>query len=45
MTENINTANAPAAKVNLLDFDHAGLVAWCQEIGEKPFRATQLSRF
>ncbi len=45
MTENINTANAPAAKVNLLDFDHSGLVAWCQEIGEKPFRATQLSRW
>ena len=37
----------PAAqeKVNLLDFDHAGLTAWCAQIGEKPFRATQLSRW
>ena len=36
---------AASEKVNLLDFDHAGLTAWCAQIGEKPFRATQLSRW
>lgn len=33
-------ASAPAeaaARVNLLDFDAAGLKAWCESIGEKPF--------
>ena len=32
-------ASAPAeaaARVNLLDFDAAGLKAWCESIGEKP---------
>lgn len=32
-------------KVNLLDFDADGLKAWCAEIGEKPFRARQLTRW
>ncbi len=31
--------------VNLLDFDAEGLRAWCASIGEKPFRATQLTRW
>ncbi|PKO43658.1 MAG: 23S rRNA (adenine(2503)-C(2))-methyltransferase RlmN [Betaproteobacteria bacterium HGW-Betaproteobacteria-3] len=32
-------------KVNLLDFDLEGLVAFCQQLGEKRFRATQLFRW
>ena len=31
--------------VNLLDFDAAGLVAYCNSLGEKPFRAKQLQRW
>lgn len=31
--------------VNLLDFDHDGLAAYCQTLGEKRFRATQLLRW
>ncbi|MEJ2769500.1 23S rRNA (adenine(2503)-C(2))-methyltransferase RlmN [Mycetohabitans sp. B46] len=31
--------------VNLLDFDAAGLVAYCASLGEKPFRARQLQRW
>lgn len=31
--------------VNLLDFDQKGLLAFFQEIGEKPFRARQLLRW
>jgi 23S rRNA (adenine2503-C2)-methyltransferase len=31
--------------VNLLDFDLAGLTAYCEQLGEKPFRATQLFRW
>jgi 23S rRNA (adenine2503-C2)-methyltransferase len=31
--------------VNLLDFDAAGLVAYCDSLGEKPFRAKQLQRW
>lgn len=38
------TAN-PAQPVNLLDFDAAALVAWCESLGEKPFRARQLLRW
>ncbi|WP_295481056.1 23S rRNA (adenine(2503)-C(2))-methyltransferase RlmN [uncultured Sutterella sp.] len=34
-----------ADRVNLLDFDADGLKAWCAEIGEKPFRARQLTRW
>jgi len=30
---------------NLLDFDLQGLVSFCLELGEKPFRATQLYRW
>jgi 23S rRNA (adenine2503-C2)-methyltransferase len=33
------------AVLDLLDFDLAGLTAWCREQGEKPFRATQLFRW
>ena len=31
--------------VNLLEFDRAGLVAYCERLGEKAFRATQLFRW
>ena len=31
--------------VNLLDFDANGLMAWCEQQGEKPFRARQLLRW
>ena len=31
--------------VNLLDLDHAALKAYCEGLGEKPFRATQLFRW
>lgn len=31
--------------VNLLDFDLAGLAAFCEQLGEKRFRATQLYRW
>ena len=40
-----DTRESTAARVNLLDFDHAALTEWCASIGEKPFRATQLSRW
>jgi len=33
------------SKVNLLDFDQAGLVTYLQSIGESPFRAKQLLRW
>jgi 23S rRNA (adenine2503-C2)-methyltransferase len=33
------------ALTNLLDFDPAQLVAYCAELGEKPFRAKQLQRW
>ena len=45
MTEMTETAAADAARVNLLDFDAEAVKAWCAEIGEKPFRATQLTRW
>ena len=32
-------------KVNLLDFDLEGLVAFCGQLGEKPFRAKQVFRW
>ena len=35
--------NAPLT--NLLDFDPAQLIAYCAELGEKPFRAKQLQRW
>lgn len=31
--------------VNLLDFDLPGLIRWCEGLGEKKFRATQLFRW
>ena len=31
--------------VNLLDFDLAGLTAYCEQLGEKRFRAVQLFRW
>ena len=31
--------------LNLLDFDREALAAWCGQLGEKPFRATQLFRW
>lgn len=33
------------ARVNLLDFDLEGLIAYCESLGEKPFRAKQLARW
>src|SRR5258708_40340464 len=36
----------PAAlNTNLLDFDLDGLAAYCEQLGEKRFRATQLFRW
>jgi 23S rRNA (adenine2503-C2)-methyltransferase len=37
--------NTMATLTNLLDFDPAQLVAYCAELGEKPFRAKQLQRW
>jgi 23S rRNA (adenine2503-C2)-methyltransferase len=34
-----------AALINLLDLDPNQLLAWCAELGEKPFRAKQLQRW
>ena len=31
--------------VNLLDFDRDALTAYCERLGEKPFRAVQLFRW
>ena len=31
--------------INLLDFDRAGLAAWFESLGEKPFRATQVLKW
>jgi 23S rRNA (adenine2503-C2)-methyltransferase len=39
-----NTTEKPE-QVNLLNFDLKMLENWCQEIGEKPFRAKQLMRW
>ena len=33
------------ALINLLDLDPAQLIAYCDELGEKPFRAKQLQRW
>jgi 23S rRNA (adenine2503-C2)-methyltransferase len=38
-------AGAALASRNLLDFDLAGLAAYCEQLGEKRFRATQLFRW
>lgn len=34
-----------SSTVNLLDLDAEGLVAYCESLGEKPFRAKQLERW
>ncbi len=34
-----------SSTVNLLDLDAEGLVAYCESLGEKPFRAKQLQRW
>lgn len=34
-----------SSTVNLLDLDAQGLVAYCERLGEKPFRAKQLQRW
>lgn len=43
----MNSVHAPAKpkRTNLLDFDRKGLAAFFVEIGEKPFRATQLLKW
>lgn len=43
-TDPIETS-VPTEKVNLLNFDAQGLADWCASIGEKPFRAKQLTRW
>ena len=45
MTEIVETVAVEKPRVNLLDFDAEAVKAWCAEIGEKPFRATQLTRW
>ncbi|MFW5444244.1 MAG: 23S rRNA (adenine(2503)-C(2))-methyltransferase RlmN [Methylococcaceae bacterium] len=42
---NFVTASAKQQLVNLLDFDRKGLSAFFVEMGEKPFRATQLLKW
>ncbi len=39
------TEETAAETVNLLDFDAQGLAAYCEALGEKRFRATQLFRW
>ena len=34
-----------APSLNLLNFDREGLAAYCEQLGEKRFRATQLFRW
>jgi len=34
-----------SSTVNLIDLDAAGLIAYCDSLGEKPFRAKQLQRW
>jgi 23S rRNA (adenine2503-C2)-methyltransferase len=43
----MNSAPVPAKqkRLNLLDFDREGLAAFFVELGEKPFRATQLMKW
>lgn len=43
--QNFVTASAKLDKINLLDFDRKGMEAFFIEIGEKPFRATQLLKW
>lgn len=39
------TESSQQEKINLLDLDAEGIRAWCDSIGQKPFRATQLARW
>ncbi len=39
------TCPEPSRRANLLDFDLEGLAAYCETLGEKRFRATQLFRW
>ncbi len=41
----LGAARRGAVPTNLLDLDHEGVVAFCQGLGEKRFRATQLFRW
>jgi len=43
--QNFVTASVNKEKINLLNFDRKGLQAFFAEIGEKPFRATQLIKW
>jgi 23S rRNA (adenine2503-C2)-methyltransferase len=44
-TETAGSDMTSSPTVNLLDFDAEGLVAYCETLGEKPFRAKQLERW
>ncbi len=39
------TTTTTTSLTNLLNFDLPGLIAYCQELGKRPFRATQLFRW
>ena len=41
----MNSAQEPAEPINLLDLDRAGLERFFTELGEKPFRATQVMQW
>jgi 23S rRNA (adenine2503-C2)-methyltransferase len=41
----MTTCPEPSRRANLLDFDLEGLAAFCETLGEKRFRATQLFRW
>jgi len=41
----VSATGAGGSLVNLLEFDHDGLAAFCEQMGEKRFRATQLFRW
>jgi len=44
-TKNLTAVDASTDRVNLLDFDEAGLRAFFESIGEKPFRAQQILKW
>lgn len=44
-TEILSIVNASASRLNLLDFDEAGLRGFFESIGEKPFRAQQILKW
>ena len=43
--QHVPMSTTSTSPTNLLNFDLPGLVAYCQSLGEKPFRATQLFRW